>query len=284
VTETPPDDAVHNTYSRRALARLVLSDHAAGVSDAADSLVITRYDVYAGPGGRVSEAQTLTRLAARVLADAVVYEREHGSSWEDIGRYLGVSATTAEERFTPDLDHWASALETPYRLDESGRRRVLQLPSAAHDPDDACRRLDLRAHLRLGLREDDRAVSAALFADDASDKVPDPEVHEMSGWIWHGSLEPFLGLLARYIRYDAFDATDWNTVRQGLEGTDDVASDGWYAYPLNGPLHSVNVRMARSTGGDEVSVVVAGAVSAELRLRIDTLMAAFSAHDRSGPI
>jgi hypothetical protein len=276
VTETTPGDAGRTTYPRRALARLVLSDHAAGVSDAADSLVITRYDVYAGPGGRVSEAHTLTRLAERVLVDAVVYERERGSSWKDIGQYLGVGATAAEQRFTPDLDRWASALESPYRLDESGRKHVLQLPSAAHDPDYACRRLDLRARLRLGVWEDDRAVSAALFANDASDPIAGPEVHEMSGWIRQRNLEPFLELLTRYIRDDDLD---WNTVARGLEGTDDQAPDSWYSYPLEGLVHTANVRMAQAIGEDKLSIVVAGAVSAELRLRIDTLMDAFSAGD-----
>ncbi|MEU0086772.1 hypothetical protein [Streptomyces sp. NPDC006274] len=196
--------------------------------------------------------------------------------WGDIGQYPGVGATAAEQRFAPDLDCWDSALESPYRLDGSGRERVLRLTSAAHDPGYACRRLGLRARLRLGVWEDDRAVSAALFANDASDAIAGPRVHEMSGWIRRRSLELFLELLITYIRHDDLD---WNTVARGVEGTDVQAPGCWYPYPLEGLIHTVNVRLAQVNGEDELSIVVAGAVSAELRLRIDTLMDAFSAGD-----
>ncbi|MET7715581.1 hypothetical protein [Streptomyces sp. NPDC005407] len=277
MTEPTPYDADRSSYSRQALARLVLSDRAAGLADTSDALVVTRYDAYTAPGGRVSEALTLTRLAESVLADSVVYERERGSSWEDIGQYLGVDAAAAEERFSPHLDRWLTAFDVPYRLDESGRKRIPQLPTAAYDPHDACSRLDLWANLRLGLRADDQAVSAALIADSASGEVADPEVHEMSGWIRQRNLETFLRLLAQYVHRD-FDETDWSTVALDLGGTDDEEPGGWSTYPLEGPLHSLDVRVAKAAGSDRLSVVLSGAWSAELRLRIDTLMAAFAAH------
>jgi hypothetical protein len=40
-------------------------------------------------------------LAERLLTSAVLYERERGSSWEGIARYLGVPAEAAQERFMP---------------------------------------------------------------------------------------------------------------------------------------------------------------------------------------
>lgn len=209
----------------------------------------------------------------------MIYERERGTSWEDIGRYLGIDAAAAKERFTPALDRWTDAFETPYALDETGRKRVVRLPSAAYDPADACRRLDLRAHLRLGLRQDDRAVSGALLAESAADGVPDPEVHEMSGRILRGNLGPFLDLLEEYVLFHDFDEPDRDTTAWGLDDTDDATPGRWYTRRLDGSLHALDVHLARTADGRELSVRVAGAVSAELRLRIDTLFSAFAAHD-----
>ncbi|MFE5844410.1 hypothetical protein ACFQ7N_22585 [Streptomyces niveus] len=120
----------------------MLSDRAAGLSEAAGGLAVTRYDSYCGPGGRVSEALRLTQIAERLLAGSVVYERERGSSWEDIAQYLGVEAEAVRERFSPDLEEWNTAFDVPYRLDETGRKRIPQLPTAAYVPQNACRRLD----------------------------------------------------------------------------------------------------------------------------------------------
>ncbi|MEV7343978.1 hypothetical protein [Streptomyces sp. NPDC093544] len=163
--ETPPEttsyDDDRRAYSRDALARLVLSRVAVTVADRAGGLVATRNDTDSGPGGRVSQALQLTELAERTLALAVAYERERGSSWEDIARYLDVGEAQAQERFAPELARWEAAFDAPYQLDETGRRRVPQLPAAAYDPDDACRGLDLWAGLHLTIR-DRHAVSAGL--------------------------------------------------------------------------------------------------------------------------
>lgn len=146
VTDTTPYDDDRRAYSREALAHLVLSDHAQGLAETACRLAVTRYDAYTGPGGRVSEAVALTRIAPRLLADAVVYERERGSSWQDIAAYPGVPAAEAEERFTPAVERWSTAFDIPYRLDATGRKRIPQLPTAAYDRQCAVRRLDLWAH------------------------------------------------------------------------------------------------------------------------------------------
>ncbi|MFB9370776.1 hypothetical protein ACWCYY_34570 [Kitasatospora sp. NPDC001664] len=97
-----------------------------------------------------------------------------------------------------------------------------------------------------------------------------------AGWIWRVHLQAFLGLVARYVGHD-FDATDWQAVSVGLESTDDDLPDRWFAYPLAGTRHRVDVHLANAVGGDEVSVRVLGSTDRELVLRVDTLMAAYAA-------
>lgn len=272
MTDPTPYDDERRAYSREALARLALSDRAVGLSEAAGGLAVTRYDTYTGFGGRVSEALELARGAEGLLARAVVYERERGSSWEDIARYLGVEAVAAQERFSPDLEQWNTAFDVPYRLDETGRKRIPQLPTAAYDPRNACRRLDLWANVRLSF-DDKHAVSAGL--DTPSGETTGPERYEIDGWIWRRNLDAFLDLLSQYVGQDPDDANR-DTVASTLETTDDQNPDGWCSCSFAGVSHSLDVRLANTVGSDALSVVVGGADSAVLRLRIDTLLAAFS--------
>ncbi|GAA5006665.1 hypothetical protein [Streptomyces siamensis] len=162
MTETTPYDVDRARFSRQALARLVLCDHAVDVADSARGLVATRHDPDTGPGGRVSQALQLIELAERALVSAVIYERERGASWADIARYLGIDPSEAEARFTANLALWDTAFEVPYQLDDTGRKRVPQLPTAAYDPAWACTQLDRWARLqRLGI-DDEQAVSSGL--------------------------------------------------------------------------------------------------------------------------
>ncbi|MER5898063.1 hypothetical protein [Streptomyces sp. NPDC001876] len=276
MTETTPYDHDRSQFSRSALARLVLSDRAVGLAETAGNLAVTRHDAYSGPGGRVSEALSVAQLAERLLVSSVIYERERGSSWEDIAEYLSMDSAAAQERFAPELDRWRTAFAEPYRPDETGRKRVPQLPTAAYHPENACRRLDLWAHLRL-TTDDRHAVSAGVRARFPADEATDPRLHDIGGWIWQRNLATFTGLLAHYVDSE-FDETDWDTVAAGLETTDDEDPDGWYAYPLIGSTASLEMRLANSLGSDVLSVVVSGAESAALRLRIDTLMSALADH------
>ncbi|MCX5174734.1 hypothetical protein [Streptomyces virginiae] len=98
---------------------------------------------------------------------------------------------------------------------------------------------------------------------------------EVAGWIWQHNLRSLLELLSHYVGYD-FDGTDWDTVAPAMEETDDERADGWYSCPLVGDTLEVEVRLARSVGGEEVSVTVRGIATAELELRTDTLLAAFA--------
>ncbi|MGA4862160.1 hypothetical protein ACPB9J_05930 [Streptomyces lavendulocolor] len=162
MTETTPYDADRARFTRQALARLVLCDHAVDVADGAAGLVATGNDPDTGPGGRVSQAFQLLELAERALVSAVIYERERGSSWTEIAHYLGISPAEAEERFASNLDGWNTAFEVPYRLDDTGRKRIPQMPTAAYDPAWACDRLDAWAGNRLILVNDECPVSSGL--------------------------------------------------------------------------------------------------------------------------
>ncbi|NBE51959.1 hypothetical protein [Streptomyces boluensis] len=277
MNETTPYDEDRGRFSRSGLARLVLSDRSVALARTADNLAVTRYDAYTGPGGRVSEAKSLAGLAGQLLAAAVVYERERGSSWEEIAAYLGVDAAAAEARFAPETERWDRAFEVPYVLDETGRKRVPQLPEAAYDPENACRRLDLSAHLRL--RGDDKhAVSAGVRAHAPLDEASDPALHDMEGTIQRAHLEAFVQLLTMYVHGD-LDGADADVVARGLAGTDGTDHPGgWFTHSLSGTTQAIELRVAHSPGGDGevVSVVVAGAQFPDLRLRVDTLLSAFA--------
>ncbi|MET9955620.1 hypothetical protein ABZ135_29295 [Streptomyces sp. NPDC006339] len=169
MTDKTPYDSDRIRYSRQALARLVLCDHAVDVAGAASGLVATGHDSDTGPGGRVSQAAQLVELAERALRSAVIYERERGSSWEDIGRYLGVGPQEAEERFAAHLDDWSTAFAVPYRIDETGRKRIPRLPTAAYDPAWAAGLLDGWARRHLSLIDDEQPVSSGLVMADAED-------------------------------------------------------------------------------------------------------------------
>ncbi|MEU6212796.1 hypothetical protein ABZ891_23215 [Streptomyces sp. NPDC047023] len=98
---------------------------------------------------------------------------------------------------------------------------------------------------------------------------------EVDGWIWEHNLRSFLELLSHYVGY-GFDATDWETVALAVEATDDERTDGWYSYLLVGEHRRLEVRLARAVGGDELMVAVKGALTPELEVRVDTLLAAFA--------
>ncbi|MGC4987487.1 hypothetical protein ACLQ18_44165 [Streptomyces sp. DT193] len=166
MTEATPYDDDRALYTREALARLVLSDHATDMADSAAGLVGTRNDAGAGLGGRSSQALQLIEMAERTLSSAVVYERERGATWAQIANYLGISPSEAEGRYTPAIQRWNEAFEEPYKLDETRRKRVPQLPTAAYDPHYACKQLDQWARLHLVGIDDRQAVSASLIKSD----------------------------------------------------------------------------------------------------------------------
>ncbi|WP_392756844.1 hypothetical protein [Streptomyces sp. LN590] len=106
----------------------------------------------------------------------MIYEREQGSSWAEISQYLGTGPAEAEERFAANLDGWNTAFDVPYRLDDTGRKRIPQLPTAAYDPALACDYLDRWAYLqRLGTDQHQAVSSGLIMAapeDESSSVTP----------------------------------------------------------------------------------------------------------------
>jgi hypothetical protein len=275
MTARTPHDDYRSRFSRRALARLVLSDQASGLSNAAASLAVTRYDEFSGSGGRVSEAAAVAGHADRLVTTAVIYERERGSSWAEIGRYLDLSGPAAEQRFASAVEHWQSAFDAPYRLDETGRKRIPQLPTAAYDPARVIRNLDLWAAVRLGF-DDEHAVSGGLQpGHDAEEEAGLPETKGtgIDGRIRLPHLGVFLDLLSEYALHRPTDKAR-DVVALAMRSGKDDDRDTWHSYTMDGIYETLAVRLAAD--GDLVSVVVAGAHSPALRLRISTLLDAFA--------
>jgi hypothetical protein len=272
LTQSTPYDAERAAFTRAALARLVLSRAGVGLAEAASNLAITRFDDQTGPGGRVSEAAALRECADDLLTRAVIFERERGSSWEDIAHFLDTDAARACERFTPAVERWERAFEEPYRSDETGRKRVPQLPTAAYDPETACRQLDLSVRLRADF-DDPQPVSGALRPSPSTDGTPPPD-HALDGRIPRRNLGSFMHLLAWFTNSDVAP-TDWDATAARVRSTEEDDLHTWDTHPVEGTTASLHVHVATVTRDDGLlDVVVTGATDAELRLRIDTLFAA----------
>lgn len=91
------------------------------------------------------------------------------------------------------------------------------------------------------------------------------------GWIWETNLRPFCESVSAEVAYD-FDDSDWLAIDTALPTTDnEQPRSAWYTYPLVG--HSrVDLRIARSVCGTEVSVSVQGAMGSRVRTRIELLL------------
>ncbi|MGW3287369.1 hypothetical protein ACWDR3_22300 [Streptomyces sp. NPDC001002] len=114
----------------------------------------------------------------------------------------------------------------------------------------------------------------ALYEDlDSLDSLADASRSRTvaQGWIWGDNLRPFCESLAAEVAYD-FDDSDWLAIETALSDTDDEQPrSAWYVYPLVG--HSrVDLQLARSVGGSEVSVSVQGNVNSRVRARLDLLL------------
>ncbi|MEU7206102.1 hypothetical protein [Streptomyces sp. NPDC045470] len=125
-TDAPPTAAAGqdppHPYTEEALARLMLSDAYRQVADLALHGVTTGYDgsSIAGGGSYVEEAAALVAGAESVLRRAVVYERERGTSWEEIGAALGIAKQSAHKKFAADVERWRAPFDQPERLRPDG--------------------------------------------------------------------------------------------------------------------------------------------------------------------
>jgi hypothetical protein len=152
------DGAVTSSDNRADLshaeaARLVLSDHAAQVADAAAWLVTTRTDADTAADGRVSQARQVIQYAQRLLTSAVVYERERGTPWSDIARYLDTAADLAQAEFEPYLSTWSAVFEDSDDADDAATRRVSHPLRAVKEPEWIGNLLDVWARHHLDNRD-----------------------------------------------------------------------------------------------------------------------------------
>ncbi|MEU8526453.1 hypothetical protein AB0C77_12775 [Streptomyces sp. NPDC048629] len=126
MTETfPPADATPDPphpYTETALARLLLSDAYREVAERALGRIGTELDDSntVGPGDYVREAASLIRLAEYVQRRAVLYERERGTSWEEIGEALDITRQSAHAKFAYHVKEWRAPLDKPDKLNADG--------------------------------------------------------------------------------------------------------------------------------------------------------------------
>ncbi|MGW2828843.1 hypothetical protein [Streptomyces sp. NPDC001286] len=91
------------------------------------------------------------------------------------------------------------------------------------------------------------------------------------GWIRETNLRAFCESLAAEVAYD-FDDSDWLAIDTALPGTDDEQPrSAWYTYPLVGRTR-LELHVARSVGGSEVSVSDQGTVDSRTRIRLELLL------------
>ncbi|MEU6601934.1 hypothetical protein [Streptomyces flaveolus] len=91
------------------------------------------------------------------------------------------------------------------------------------------------------------------------------------GWIWGTNLRPFCEALAAEVAYD-FDDGDWPAVEAALPDTDDEQPrSARYTHPLVG-RDRIDLHIARSVGGTEVSVSIEGSLNSRTRNRVELLL------------
>ncbi|MCX4682562.1 hypothetical protein OG413_46110 [Streptomyces sp. NBC_01433] len=146
--EAPPADPPH-PYTETGLARLMLSDAYRETADFALGGISPGADSHARPGEFAEQALRTLRRAENALRWAVVYERERGTSWDDIGDALGpVTRQSAHRRFADVVEQWRAPLEDPESVRLDGTPEDPRIPYPASAPEEGATSLDrwLLAH------------------------------------------------------------------------------------------------------------------------------------------
>ncbi|MFE5406393.1 hypothetical protein ACFQ9Z_34745 [Streptomyces sp. NPDC056580] len=127
-TPEPP-----HPYTPAALARLMLSDAYRELAESSLNRIGTEGDSSdtIAPGDFVREAAELMRLAEAAQRRAVIYERERGASWEEIGEALGTTRQSAHTRFAEHVKAWREPLDKPERLHPDGTPDDRRIPYGA---------------------------------------------------------------------------------------------------------------------------------------------------------
>ncbi|MFI2764888.1 hypothetical protein ACH5A3_39670 [Streptomyces echinatus] len=138
-TETEPEvpaaaepEPAH-PYTEAALARIMLCDAYRQVAEAALARIPTDCDGsdLTGSGDAVRAAASLLARAEDVMRRAAVYERERGTSWEEIGDALGITKQSAHKRFAGAAETWRAPFDQPARLLPDGTPDDERIPYGA---------------------------------------------------------------------------------------------------------------------------------------------------------
>jgi hypothetical protein len=129
------------SYSRRALARLVFSAAAAQLADRARGRVPTNDDSWLKPGELLGEARSLLVAAEEILGKALIFERERGTSWAEIGEELDISKQAAQQKHGQAVEDWTTGLNQALAVVE-GRIGFAYVPGEGEVPDELAERLD----------------------------------------------------------------------------------------------------------------------------------------------
>jgi hypothetical protein len=129
------------THSRRALARLAFSSAAAQLADRARARVPTNDDSGLRPGELLDEARSLLVAAQELLEKAVIFERERGTSWAEVGEVLDISKQAAQQRHGQAVEDWTEG--TNQALTAVGEQFAFaHVPGEGDPPAELAERLD----------------------------------------------------------------------------------------------------------------------------------------------
>lgn len=136
-TAAEPDPP--HPYTEQALARLMLCDAYKETAELALHGITTRYDgsSFVGGGSYIEEAARLLTHAEEVLNWAAVYERERGTSWEEIGEALGITKQSAHKKFAAAVERWRAPLDKPEHLNPDGTPDDERIPFGVRYTPDA---------------------------------------------------------------------------------------------------------------------------------------------------
>lgn len=98
------------THSRRALARLAFSAAAAQLAECARARVPTNDDSGLRPGELLDEARSLLGAAQELLEKAIIFERERGTSWAELGDVLDISKQAVQQRHGRAVEDWTEGV------------------------------------------------------------------------------------------------------------------------------------------------------------------------------
>lgn len=169
--------AVIRRHNPVALARLVLSDQAVDAAERAAALVTTDSDDWGEACTWLEMAVGARREAEDLVVRAVVFERQRGTTWEQIGDHLGITRQSAQARYGQAVTEWDDGLHAPYGAEDTGQLpRRPDLPDAACNPQKAGARLDTWSRtwnqgFETRLKDLERPVTGKLRALELRDEV-----------------------------------------------------------------------------------------------------------------